>query len=205
MLSRVMRNGVVEARRPTCRTPSSVTDTFRLSAIQNHAHFIDYVINGRPLLEMVREIEYPLWVEDAKKRLGTHPDPDYRYDPPESTAESMAGQWTPRSRDHLLAPSRFLLGEVDFTDPEFEDAPRGRGVPLYSGGSAAGSIDPFCCKIEVNDATVRWSKFWCFHRPKWDYKLGPFVFERASYEQGLRQSVGSVELRWLSIYGLGAL
>ncbi|GMU57685.1 MAG: hypothetical protein AMXMBFR33_68310 [Candidatus Xenobia bacterium] len=179
-----------------------MTDTFCLAEIRYHVHLLDYVINGRSLLDRVREIEYPLWVADAKQRLGTHPDPDYTYDPPESTADSMAGHWEPRHRKYLLAPSRFLLGEVDFTDGEFEDAPQARGVPIYSGGSAAGSIDPFCCRIDVDDRTVRWSQFYCFHRPNWDYRLGPFIFERATYEKALRHPTASIDLGWLSKTGM---
>jgi hypothetical protein len=123
-------------------------------------------INGRNLVELVREVELPFAAHEG------HPD--------------MAGQYLGLPPFELLLPSRHLLGEPA---PLYES--RGKTQVLACECGEAGCW-PLFVRIRLGDNTVTWSDFEQPHRSSrsaashWKYdQLGPFTFDRQQYEAAI--------------------
>ena len=88
----------------------------------------------------------------------------------------------------VLLPSREWLGAP--SEPEFvldaSDPRRNKAMIL---GCTCGMTSCWFvqARIEVGSDVVRWSEFGQFHRPQWEYELGPFNFDRRQYEAQLAQ------------------
>jgi len=136
-------------------------------------------INGRPLIELVREAEEPWARAENAERM---PDPEAFSEPVTPGAYLYLADHT------ILLPSREWLGAPSGTGFVLdEDDPR-RGKAMVLGCTCGISECWFVqARIEVEPEVVRWSDFGQFHRPTWAYGLGPFVFDRRLYEAELTQ------------------
>jgi hypothetical protein len=128
-----------------------------------------FLINGRHLLEMVRDVEGPMAAAEGS--------PD------------IAGAYAPIPAEVAVAPSRHLLGE---TEPLYSDLVRSgranKAAVLVCECGEPGCW-PFCVRIDVDDQVVRWSDYEQPHRSEhterkfvWTYEAMPdFTFDRAQY------------------------
>jgi hypothetical protein len=131
---------------------------------------VEIYINGRNLIEMVREIEEPF-----AEREG-HPD--------------LAGTYTNIAARVLRPPSMHLDGK-----PEDDWYTYKGRVEVLSCGACGGSwCWPLSVRIEVRQESIVWRDFVQPHRddpciqPVWDYSgFGPFMFDRAEYEQEIKR------------------
>jgi hypothetical protein len=128
-------------------------------------------INGRDLVDMVREVEQPFADGEGHSE--------------------RAAQYEGLPVEAIYFPSRLLLGEhSDYENfiCEHEDK-----VQLYRcGGCGEHGCWPLVVRIVVTEESVIWSDFEQPHRcpsedGAWRYdSLGPFVFDRTEYEAALR-------------------
>jgi hypothetical protein len=126
---------------------------------------VNVFVNGRDLMEIARETEFPFATRDGK--------PD------------LAGNYVGLRPEEVLLPSRRLLGEPEtYYD---SDGPEGKLAVL---GCVCGEPGcwPLLVRIAMLDGAVVWSDFEQPHRPAWRYdNLGPFVFDRSRYLAWLRR------------------
>ncbi len=134
---------------------------------------VDIFIDGRSLLERVRQHERPFAAAEG------HP--------------NLAGAYQSIDAPSVRPPSRRLFGTPD----ESIDwhAPK---TTLLECTCGVGSCWPLVCTISAAADTITWSDFEQPHRRAgsaaglWDYAgFGPFVFDRAQYEAALRAISGS--------------
>ena len=120
-------------------------------------------INGRNLVDMVREVELPFAAREGKPHL--------------------AGNYVGLPVEAVLFPSRRLLGDGE----ECHDDWGGRISVLGCGCGVVGCW-PLQVVIDATEDDVTWSGFEQPHRRRWDHDgLGPFVFDRDEYEAALRR------------------
>ena len=124
-------------------------------------------VNGRPLTELVREVELPFATREG------HPD--------------MAGDYRGLPPREAFLPSRHLLGEPKPLWSGGDD----RVIALRCECGEPGCW-PLYVRITVGEGTVTWSDFEQPHRGEnsaashWRYdRLAPFVFVRQQYETAL--------------------
>ncbi|SRR5712692_6923891 len=147
---------------------------------------VDVFINGRNLLELVREVELPFWTAEG------HPEQDSQYDglPPE----------------YVFLPSRHLLDEPNGV----LGSNSSERVPIYIHSCGEPGCWPLQVQIELHDGKVVWKNFRQPHRSRpnahvkvWDYSgLGPFVFDRQQYEAELDARGRSFEPTWTELEGI---
>lgn len=117
---------------------------------------ISFLVNGVPLTDLVRAAEMP-------------------YATAEGTP-SLAGDYAPLGI-HLFGDRRGLLGQPRTS--WFDD---GDTVLMGCPSCDSWGCWPLTAMIEVDDAHVTWRELRNGHRA-WDLSaLGPFVFDRAEYE-----------------------
>ena len=161
-------------------------DTLRLELVAAPAlgpsdPAVDYVINGRDLLTLVREVERPYAVSEG------HP--------------NLAGDYAPLPHYWFRESPEYFLGN------EIGPA-RWPGSPwtvLYAcGGCREVGCWPLLVTIESAVDVVRWSDFRQPYRAPgrpavvWEYDaLGPFVFDRSLYETELRRLHAEIGMRTL--------
>ncbi len=150
----------------------------RFSILYEESRPIKILINGVPLLEMVREAEESLVRAEHEERIARGEDTEgYRI---------LAGDYHYAPHSMILLPSRNLLDEP--YRPGFvlkPDDPRiGKATVL---GCTCGVMDCWLLQVRVtlSRSSVRWSEFGQFHRPRWKYNIGPFLFDRGQYESEL--------------------
>jgi len=138
---------------------------------------VEVRINGRPLLDLIREAEEPR----ARAENATDP-----ADPDTLSGSVVPGAYLYPGARTVLLPSREWLGSpaapgfvLDAGDPR-----RDKAMVL---GCTCGISECWFvqARIDVGLDHVRWSEFGQFHRPHWRYDLGPFTFDRAQYEAQL--------------------
>jgi hypothetical protein len=136
------------------------------------------VINGRPLIELVRAAEEPWARAEYPERLPEFENPEeFRFEP---------GDYHYLPASCLLLPSRENLGQP--RDPGFvlepDDLRRTKATVL---GCTCGITQCWFLqvRIELLPEVVVWSDFGQFHRPQWRYDLGPYRFDRKQYESQL--------------------
>jgi hypothetical protein len=145
-------------------------------------------VNGRSLVEIIREVELPFAVREGQPK--------------------MAGQYVGLPAHFMLAPSRYLLGEIadgPWCDPE--------RIVLLQCECGEWGCWPLLARITLTDETVVWRSFQQPHRQAdsrptrrvrgrsrrlgrawasarahaWRYSsMRPFVFSRPDYEAALR-------------------
>jgi hypothetical protein len=139
---------------------------------------VDLRINGRSLLELIRELEVPLVRKEVEERLAGG-------EPPEAVTLEPGG-YLPLPAHLVFLPSRHLLDQPQ--SPGFvlepDDPQRGKTRLL---GCTCGVSECWMLtvRVELSADEVRWSDFTQFHRQHWRYDLGPFVFRRVDYERAL--------------------
>lgn len=137
-------------------------------------------VNGRGLVDIVREVELPYAQQEHDARLAAG-------EPPDELAPRgrLAGRYLYPPASYVFLPSRNLLGEpYDHGFVIAPDDPRMRKSLLL--GCTCGVTECWflLASITLTADTVTWSDFCQFHRD-WRYDLGPFVFDRADYEARL--------------------
>lgn len=151
---------------------------------------VEVLINGVPLIELVRDVELPFAEAEFDRRIA------------EGEAHDDVG---PRGR---------LAGDYLYLPPDLVGTPGGNlyGQPWKHGFNRAPN-DPanqkslmlqctcgiaecwfLLARIEVRTDVVVWSDFEQFHRD-WTYDLGPFAFDRNQYEAVL-ESLSCAEPEW---------
>ncbi len=127
---------------------------------------VNVLVNGRNLVDILREVESPFATREGK--------PD------------LAGSYVGLPPEDIFLPSRRLLGD----SATYYDSPGGKVAVL---GCVCGEPGcwPLRVKIEVRDDVVIWSDFEQPHRRSWRYDdLQPFVFDRARYLSALSRQPG---------------
>jgi hypothetical protein len=126
-------------------------------------------INGHPLIDMVRELERPMALQEE--------------------APSIAGAYTWLDDDAATQdPSRYFHGLPAMADDEQD----GHTSLLSCGECGLTACWPLRCRIEVREDRVVWRDFANPYRDPnrakggWSYTgFGPFEFERQAYERAL--------------------
>lgn len=119
-------------------------------------------INGRNLVDMVREVELPFAASEGRTRL--------------------AGKYVGLPVEAVLFPSRRLLGD---REERYDDW--GGRISVLGCGCGVVGCWPLRVVIDATEDHVTWSGFEQPHRRRWDHDaLGPFVFDRDEYEAALR-------------------
>jgi hypothetical protein len=143
------------------------TICLRVQMLETGAHSIATIwINGRDLIDWVREVEAPFASRDG------HPD--------------QAGQYVGLPAAEIFLPSRHLLGE-----PCRRHGWGSGKIPVLGCECGESGCWPLLVCITVGQGTVTWSEFEQPHRREgsrshWRYdQLGPFVFDRQQYETAL--------------------
>ena len=121
-------------------------------------------VNGRNLVDMVREVELPFAAREGNPHL--------------------AGDYVGLPVEAVLFPSRRLLGEPEtYYDTDYLD---GKLAVLGCGCGEVGCW-PLRVRISAMEGQVTWGDFEQPHRRRWDHgALGPFVFDRGEYEAALQ-------------------
>jgi hypothetical protein len=122
---------------------------------------VDIFVNGRNLVETLREVELPFATREGK--------PD------------LAGKYVGLRPADVFLPSPRLLGEPKM----YHDDPEGKIAVL---GCECGDVGcwPFRVRIKLREDVVIWDGFEQPHRPAWRYdKMRPFVFDRGQYFSAL--------------------
>jgi hypothetical protein len=136
----------------------------RDDAVDRTVDAVVVFLNGRDLVDVLREVELPLATREGK--------PD------------LAGSYVGLPPEEIFLPSPRLLGEpATYYDYEYFDG------KIYILGCRCLKMGcwPFRVKIELRDNEVVWSGFEQPHRA-WRYDgLQPFVFDRTQYLSALDQ------------------
>jgi hypothetical protein len=119
-------------------------------------------VDGRDLVELVRDVETPQAHQDAQPQL--------------------AGAYSGPPAGDVLLPSRHLFGDPAPGADWFGD---GSVALLVCDGCREYGCWPLVSFIDVTDDTVTWRDFRQGHR-NWTYEgFGPFIFDRRQYEHAL--------------------
>ena len=143
---------------------------FAVKGFEGQAEEIAIFVNGRNLIDILREFELPMAAGEG------HAD--------------IAGGYMGLPPEHALPPSRHFLGE-----PEWEVYRNDEKVSLLECTCGVPGCWPFLVKITVEEERVVWSNFEQPHRREdhpnggWSYAgLGPFSFALEQYMAALRDA-----------------
>ncbi len=118
-------------------------------------------IDGRPLLEIIREIETPMAAADGQPTL--------------------AGQYDYLNASDVLPPSRHFLGEAASSLLAY-----GEKVSVLECTCGCEGCWPLLMRITVSSDSVVWNDPQQPHRNHWKYPHGwSLEFDRRQYEQAL--------------------
>ncbi len=163
------------AHSSACSPPPSLTSALAVDSIaftvpKDKDARVHIIINGRDLLEILRDIELPF------ATLEGHP--------------HIAGAYSGLPAQRVFLPSRHFLGEPE---PLYSDG-EGRTHVLECECGEPGCW-PLAVRIEVRDREIVWSDFQQPHRRSrsksghWRYdELPSLTFERQHYEQALSRT-----------------
>ncbi len=176
-----MRNSLCEGLYKSTQSKPSGTSSesiirgwilFRFKIGERHdpgAGTVDAVVvfvNGRDLVDILREVELPFAAREGK--------------------QDLAGRYAGLPPEEIFLPSPRLLGEPaiyhDYSDDKIAVL-----------GCVCGVVGcwPFRVKIELRDDVVLWSGFEQPHRRAWRYdRVPPFVFDRTQYISALGCKAG---------------
>ncbi len=141
---------------------------------------VEMLINGEPLLDIVRRLELPHAEREFDERIAAG----------ESAREigdrgSLAGDYLYLPLVLALPPSRNYYGEpyAHGLVTDAADSVNGKSLILQC---TCGITECWflVADILVQDHTVTWDNFKQFHRD-WIYDTKPFVFDRSQYEAAL--------------------
>jgi hypothetical protein len=129
---------------------------------------VNIVVNGRNLVDILRELELPFAAREGNLDL--------------------AGSYVGLPPEEIFLPSSRLLGDpAIYYDYDYLD---GKIAIL---GCGCGEVDcwPFRVRVTLREDAVIWSDFEQPHRREWRYdELLPFVFDRTQYLSALSQESG---------------
>lgn len=130
---------------------------------------VEIIVNGRNLIEVLREIETPWAAWEG--------------------CADLAGRYCGLGTEHVLPPSRHFWGE-----PSLEYLPGDSRVPIL-GCADCGDHHcwPILVRISVTEKAVSWTDFEQPHRPKWKYRDLFFQFDRSQYEASLNAAATRAE------------
>jgi hypothetical protein len=118
-------------------------------------------IDGRPLLELIKEIETPIAAAAEEP--------------------SLAGTYSYLNSHSVVLPSRQLLGSIEIAER------KGDKVPVLMCDCGEIGCWPLLARITTSQHEVVWSEFEQPHRSHWTYPADlRFVFDRTQYEEALR-------------------
>ena len=121
------------------------------------------IINGRDLVDIVREAELPL-VGAVRAGAG------------------LAGGYVGLPPGEVLLPARRMFGEP----ATYYDGDHPGRIAVLGYGCGDVGCWPLLARITPLQGSVVWSDFSQPHRPDWRYDgLGPLVFDRARYTAAL--------------------
>lgn len=134
---------------------------------------VELLIDGVPLIELIREVELPHAKREYEERPGEL-----------ETEDQLAGDYLYLSPQRTFLPSETLFGE-----PSDEAGHFGTEAPCKQSTLLTCTCGvPTCwfllATIEVGADVVVWRDFKQFWRD-WDYPLGPFRFEGSAYRRVL--------------------
>lgn len=126
---------------------------------------VSIFINGRDLVQIVREMELSFAARDGN--------PD------------LAGSYVGLPPNEVFLPSRRFLGEPETYDDK--DSPDDKLAVLGCGCGEVGCWPLLVC-ITLRKEAVLWSGFEQPHRRHWRYEeLGPFLFDLSRYLDALQR------------------
>jgi hypothetical protein len=137
----------------------------RVDPAEGAVDAVDIFVNGRNLVEIVREAERPFRVREGS--------PD------------QVSPYVGLSPGEILLPSARLLGGEPMAFSDHDD-PEDKTAVL---GCVCGEVGcwPFLVRIKLREDVVIWDGFEQPHRPAWRYDdLRPFVFDRGQYFSALQ-------------------
>jgi hypothetical protein len=141
---------------------------------------IELRVNGIGLIELVRKAELPHAESEFDARIAAGETVGEL-----GTRGKLAGDYLYPGSQNVFLPSRNLLGEpYKHGFNTTADDPRNQKSLLLQCTCGIADCWFLLATIKVNEATVVWSDFCQYHRA-WQYDLGPFVFDRKSYESQL--------------------
>jgi hypothetical protein len=149
-------------------------DVLRLSLKRGVLDEAMISINGRSLLDMIREVEAPFATAEGSPR--------------------RAGSYRALPADVAFLPSRHLLDDVEpiYSDAGWTGEVAKPAVLICVCGEPG--CNPLCVRIDVQEDVVVWHDFQQPHRvgegqtSAWSYQqIGPFTFQRRAYERALRR------------------
>jgi hypothetical protein len=141
---------------------------------------VELRVNGVGLIELVREIELPYAQSEFDRRVAAGETADEL-----GPRGALAGNYLYPDAAKVFLPSRNLLGAsyAQGFQTTLDDA-RSRKSLLLQCTCGIADCWLLLATITVGDTTIEWSDFCQFHR-NWRYDLGPFIFDRATYESQL--------------------
>jgi hypothetical protein len=142
-----------------------VLDLHRFRSPRSGAEVLELRVDGRNLIDLVREAEAASAAGDAQSELaGSYVGPDL---------------WRITDiRAHLLGRHDRLF--------DYE----GRTELLLCGDCGEAGCWPFAVRITVDEHTVRWGDYQQPHRPHWRYdRLPEFVFDCRQYEAAIARVI----------------
>ena len=139
---------------------------------------VELLINGVPLLDLVRQCETPHVTKEITRRAAEGELPD-------ELASLVAGAYMyPTSSMMSEADPGTFFGLVDASFVLEPGDPRSGSTMILGCDCGNPECWPLVAQITVTPSTVVWSKIGQFHRD-WSLGLGPFTFDRAQYEREL--------------------
>ncbi len=147
---------------------------------------VDIFVNGRNLLELVREVELPFATEEG------HPE--------------TAGDYDGLPPEYVFLPSRHFLDKPNGIFWSYAPG----WAAIYICKCSEPGCWPLEVKIEFGEDKVVWKDFVQPHRSRprqrvkvWDYaRLGQFVFDRKQYETALAPPGPIPEPTWTELEGI---
>ena len=141
----------------------AVVDFQRRRIARYPSEVIDVLVDGRPLADVVGEVEFPFAEREGKPDLAG----SYQGLGPEQVDGSPRTHFMGSDESHLFS------------------GPRDKTILLGCECGEPGCW-PLMARIEVTDRTVEWRDFMQPHRHEtWRYDGLKFVFEREQYEEAL--------------------
>jgi len=155
-----------------------INPSFKINSIQSKGLCITEIyINGKPLIELVRQAEEPFIKAEIKKRRLEGDDIDEISFPP--------GDYMYLPPSKVLLPSRNFLDEPwnnDFIlEPDDPEIGKATILDCSCGNPGCWFMQ---VRITLNESNVIWSEFSQFYRD-WKLDIGPFIFDRKQYEAQL--------------------
>jgi hypothetical protein len=124
---------------------------------------VNVFVNGRNLVDILREVELPFAAREGKPHL--------------------AGSYVGLPPEDVFLPSPRLLGEP----ATYYDSPEGK-IAVFGCVCGEPGCWPFRVRITLREDVVIWSGFEQPHRSTWRYdELQPFVFDRMQYVSALNR------------------